>query len=152
MCLRCAFTQSVLAWNDSLVSIDWCRWSLWSRYISLQCPLSEEKICFLFFLMICCFSHQEEVSLHGRSVPGCQLQDVPLFYELVRGVNDVLLLTQHLVDFQQFLQILLNEDGTFILVRCQRAGGIVKFKENKPSTHRFSNGAVGVSRRCANDF
>lgn len=54
------------------------------------------------------FSHQEEVSLHGRGVPGRQLQDVALFDKLVRGVNNVLLLAQHLVDLHQFLQILLK--------------------------------------------
>lgn len=64
------------------------------------------------------FSHQKEVSLHGRGVPGCQLQDVALFDELIRGVNYVLLLTEHLVYLYQLLQVLLNEDGTFMLVGC----------------------------------
>jgi hypothetical protein len=37
-------------------------------------------------------SHQEEVSLHSRGVPGSQLQDVSLLDELIGGVDDILFL------------------------------------------------------------
>lgn len=91
-------TEVVLARNYSLVSIDWCGQSRSPQHISLQCPSLVETV----FVMHS-FPHQEEVSLHRRRVPGRQLQDVALFDELVGRVNNVFLLTQHLVYLQQFL-------------------------------------------------
>lgn len=147
-----SYSEVLPVWNDSLVSIDLCRRE--SRlifHISPQCPLlTRENVSAL-----CSFSHQEEVSLHGRGVPGCQLQDVALFDELVRGVNDVLLLTQHLVYLQQFLQILLNMGWDVyisgMLTRWRDCVFLKRIIQNI-CTYRFSYGAVGVSSCHGNDF
>lgn len=63
------------------------------------------------------WSHQVKVSLHGGSVPGGQLEDVSLLDELVGGMDDVVLPTQHLVDLHQLLQVLLRGHVEDISVR-----------------------------------
>lgn len=52
-------------------------------------------------------THQKEVSVHSWSVPGCQFENVALLYKLIGGIHNVLFLPQHLINLQQFLQIVL---------------------------------------------
>lgn len=111
MCPQCILTQRC-CWLEMIHLFQLtCADKVSPQHISLQCPSLGKKV-------LLYFSHQKEVSLHGRGVPGCQLQDVALFDELIRGVNYVLLLTEHLVYLYQLLQVLLNEDRTFMLVGC----------------------------------
>lgn len=52
-------------------------------------------------------SHQEQVSLHGRCVPGSKLEQAAFPKQLI-GRIDHLLISNHLIDLQQPLQALLQ--------------------------------------------
>lgn len=94
-------------------------------------------------------SHQEEVSLHGWGVPGRQFQDLSLFDELVGGVDNVLLLPQNLIYLQQLLQVLLRTESDNV------SGSSSSMRHTSLpwlQTHRFSDGAVGVSRCCGDNL
>lgn len=72
-----------------------------------------------------------------------------LLDKLVGRVDDVLFLTEHLVDLDELLEVFLSEDDIFSLaVRLER----VQAKTEAAGTYRLSDGTVGMSSGGGDDF
>lgn len=72
-----------------------------------------------------------------------------LLDKLVGGVDDVLFLTQHLVDLDELLEVILSEDD---IIRLALPLDRVLAETEAVGTYRLSDGTVGVSSSGGDDF
>lgn len=72
-----------------------------------------------------------------------------LLDELVGRVDNVLFFTEHLVDLDELLEVFLSEDDIFRLALPLER---VLVENEAAGTYRLSDGTVGVSSSCGDDF
>lgn len=72
-----------------------------------------------------------------------------LLDKLVGGVDDVLFLTEHLIDLDELLEVFLSEDDTVSLPLPLEE---MLAETEAARTYRLSDGTVGVSSSSGDDF